>query len=331
MSVGSNETLGYENNTYPSWESSFRRSIKFNILISCQIPSVLCNLVIFYYFIRLRELQAKRHHHVVICLLICNFLIITVELPITLIYLYHGELIPSSYSLCLYWVYIKSLLFPSNAWIMAIASVQRYIFIFHKHWMNSYLKHYLPIFLPPIFLSICYFILIFFYPCQQQFDYTQAWCFGACYLYNAVIGTIDWIISSMIPVALIVIFNIILLIRVIYQKYKMRRGNAWRTTRKLSIQLFSISFLFLSIYLPFIILGLIRTWIDPLFLYGVTITYLAYVAYVVSLLMPFICLVSLPEIVTKIKELCSLTNRVEPTQQQIAITLNIRRNIQQTQ
>ncbi|CAF1031704.1 unnamed protein product [Adineta steineri] len=332
MSVdNNNETFDYEDNTYPSLESSFSRSIKFNILISCQIPSIICNLIIFFYFTRLRELQTKRHHHAVICLLICNFLIITMELPITLVYLYFGEHIPSSYSLCLYWIYINYLLFASSVWMMAIASIQRYIFIFYKHFMKSYLKHYIPIFLPPILLSIWYFVLIFFYPCQQQFDYTQLWCFGACYLYDEMIGTIDWIVSSFIPIVLTVIFNIILLLRVIYRKYKMKRGNTWRTTRKLSIQLFSISFLFLSIYLPLIIFGLIRTWIDPYFLYVFTMTYLAYVAYFVSLLMPFICLISLPEIVTKIKRLCCLNNRVEPIQQQqIAMTLITRRNIQQT-
>ncbi|CAF3857540.1 unnamed protein product [Adineta steineri] len=191
MSVDSNGTLDYEDDSYSSLESSFSRSIKFDILISCQILSILCNLIIFYYFIRLRELQAKRHHHVVICLLICHFLIITMELPVTLAYLHFGEVIPSSYSLCLYWIYMNYLLFPSSAWIMAIASIQRYIFIFHKHLMNSFLKHYIPIFLPPILLSIWYVVLIFFYPCQQQFDYTQAWCFGACYLNEGLIGTID--------------------------------------------------------------------------------------------------------------------------------------------
>ncbi|CAF1080609.1 unnamed protein product [Adineta steineri] len=113
------------------------------------------------------------------------------ELPVTLAYLHFGEVIPSSYSLCLYWIYMNYLLFPSSAWIMAIASIQRYIFIFHKHLMNSFLKHYIPIFLPPILLSIWYVVLIFFYPCQQQFDYTQAWCFGACYLNEGLIGTID--------------------------------------------------------------------------------------------------------------------------------------------
>lgn len=263
--------------------------------------------------------------------MICNFLITSMELPITLVYLHFGQLIPSSYSLCLFWIFINYLLFPASAWIMAIASIQRYIFIFHKHLMNSSFKHYIPIFLPPIFLFIWYIVLIFFYPCQQQFDYTQMWCFGACYVYQYIIGTIDWMISSVVPVLLTVIFNIVLILRVIYQKYKMQRGRTWRTTRKLAIQLLSISFLFLAIYLPLIIFGLIRLWIDPLFLFVFTMNYYAYAIYCVPLLMPLVCLISLPEIIIQMKRLCCCSNRIRPMQpQQFTLTTFSRRYMQET-
>jgi len=39
------------------------RIYKFLILVSCEIPSILCSLMIFYYFIRLTELRAKLHNH----------------------------------------------------------------------------------------------------------------------------------------------------------------------------------------------------------------------------------------------------------------------------
>ena len=265
------------------------------------------------------------------CLLICNFLITTIELPITLVYLHFGHLNPTSFSLCLFWIFANYLLFPASFWIMAVASVQRYFLIFHKHLMNTRLKHYILIFLPPIFLFIWYIVLIFFYPCQQQFDYTQAWCLSACYLYEGIIGTIDWILSSFVPIALTIIMNVLLILRVVYQKYKMQRARTWRTTRKLTIQLFSISFLFLSIYLPLTIFGLIRLWIDPYFLFVFTMVYFAYAAYLVPLLMPFVCLISLPEILTKLKKICCLSGRIEPIQpQHIPMTLITRRNMQQT-
>ncbi|CAF4433738.1 unnamed protein product, partial [Adineta steineri] len=73
--------------------------------------------------------------------------------------------------------------------------------------------------------------------------------------------------------------------------------------------------------------------INSLFLYVFTMVYyFAYASYLISLLMPFICLISLPEIITNIKRLCCLSSRVEPLQQQqITMILITRRNIQQTQ
>ncbi|UJR20151.1 hypothetical protein I4U23_023283 [Adineta vaga] len=141
-------------------------------------------------------------------------------------------------------------------------------------------------------------------------------------------GTIDWILSSFIPVVLTVIFNVLLILRVIYQKYRMRRGRTWRTTRKLALQLFSISFLFLSIYLPYVLIALIRLWFDPSFLMFFGVLYLVYIAYLVPLLMPFICLVSLPEIVLRMKKLCcsGFNNRVEAIgHRNIPMTMTSRR------
>jgi hypothetical protein len=45
----------------------------------------------------------------------------------TIVYLYFGRLIPSSSSLCLFWIFINYLLFPTSACIMVVASIQRYI------------------------------------------------------------------------------------------------------------------------------------------------------------------------------------------------------------
>ncbi|UJR20156.1 hypothetical protein I4U23_023288 [Adineta vaga] len=315
MSVASNETIFDDDgdSTSSSLETPFSRSVKFTFLLICQVASVLCSLIIFSSFARLRELQAKQHNHVVICLLICNFLIVTIELPVTLTYLHFDQLVPASNGLCFYWIFTNYFLFTSSLWVMAIASIQRYILIFHAHIMNSHLKHYTPIILPTLFLFIWYVVLIFFYSCEQQFDYTQLWCIGPCFAFQGTMGTIDWILSSFIPVVLTVIFNILLILRVVYQKYRIQHGRTWRTTRKLALQLFSISFLFLSIYLPLIIISLVRIWFDPYFLLLFGVLYMAYSVYLVPLLMPFICLISLPEIVLRMKKLCccGFNNRVE--------------------
>ncbi|CAF1305625.1 unnamed protein product [Adineta ricciae] len=326
-----NETSDYDDGTgsYPVLESSFSKKFKFSFLLACLIPSTICSLTLFYYFIRLSELHRKRHNYVIICLLVCNFLIATTELPVTLTYIHFDQLVPPSSSLCFYWIFMNYLLFPTSGWIMAIASLQRYFFIFHKQFINTHLKHYLPIALPPILLFIWYTALIFFYPCQQFFDYTQLWCIGACYVFEGTIGTIDWILSSLVPVILTIVFNIVLCVRVVYQKYKMHRGRTWRTTRKLALQIFMISFLFLGIYLPLTLFGLIRLWFDPMFLLVLTMVYFAYIVYLVPLLMPFICLISMPEITAKIKRTLHPGTRIEPTLfQQLPLTMITRRHMQ---
>jgi hypothetical protein len=249
----------------------------------------------------------------VICLLICNFLIISIDLPITLSQIYFGRLHPSSPSFCLFWIFVSYFLFPSSSWIMAVVCVQRYLLIFHRHLMNNRFVHYAPLLFVPVIFSIWYFVLVIFYPCEQQFDYTELWCNGACYLSFVVIGTIDWIFSSWISVLITIICNILLIVRVVYQKLKISRARTWQTTRKLVIQLSSISFLFVSIYLPVIIFGSIRVWKDPNFLFALTIVYLVYVSYLVPLLLPFVALLSLPEIVRRIKHrLSCFGNQVQP-------------------
>ncbi|CAF1332533.1 unnamed protein product [Adineta ricciae] len=326
LSVNNTTLVEDENSAFPTYETPLSRTIKFHCLLVFQILSILCSAIIFISFGRMRELRAKQHNHIVICLLVCNFLIISIELPVTLIYIHFGQLIPSSDKLCLYWIFTNYFLFTTSIWLTAVASIQRHILIFHAHLMNSHIKHYTPIILLPISLCIWYIVLIFFYSCEQHFDYTQPWCIGPCYTFQSVISTVDWIIGSFVPVILTVHTNIVLVVRVVYQKYRMHRGRTWRTTRKLAFQLFSISFLFLSIYLPLIIISLIRLWFNPTFLMIFGILYISYAVYLVPLLIPFICLISLPEIVLQMNKFLCFNNYVEPERpQNIPMTISSRR------
>ncbi|CAF1256308.1 unnamed protein product [Adineta ricciae] len=321
-SIATNDTIGSS-----ALETPFTRRVKFSFLITCQVPSALCSLTIFYYFIRLSELRAKKHNHAIICLLFCNFLVVTVELPITLVYLYFGQLTPAVYSLCIYWVFVNFFPYTTSFWMMAVTSIQRYLFIFHRNLVNSHLKHYTPLALPTISYGIWYTVFIFFYPCQQHVDYTQLWCMGACYAYEDVIGAVDWILSSAIPILTTIAINDLLIIRVVYQKYKIQHIHTWRITRKLVSQLLSISLLFLSIYLPITLFVLIRLWIDPSFLVTENALYFLYAGYLVPLLTPFICLISLPEIVKKIKTACFGNNAINLQQQQIPMLIVRRHHI----
>ncbi|CAF0860664.1 unnamed protein product [Adineta ricciae] len=326
MSNSTSQSIEYNN--ADSFTTSGLVRLKFSILLALEIPSVVCSLSIFLCFIRLSELRAKQHNHVVICLLISNFLTATTEIPISLTYLYNNEFIPPSNSLCFLWIFSNYIVFGSSFWIMVTASIQRYILIFYKYRLNTKFKHYFPIVFPPAFFTLWYIILICFYPCQQQFDYSQLWCSGACYGYQGLISSIDWIISSLMPVLIIVITNVVLILSVGHQKYRMQRARTWRTTRKLVIQLLPISFVYLIIYVPVNVFALIRLWFDPSFLLDFYMNIFAYFNYFGPLLMPFVCLMSMPEITAQLKNLYCFSNRVQP--QRIRFTASAQRVPQQT-
>lgn len=231
----------------------------------------------------------------------------------SLLYLNNNERIPALDSLCFLWIFSNYVLFGSSFWIMLTAAIQRYILIFYKHRLNSAAKYYIPIALPPAFFVIWYTVLICFYPCQQQFDYSQLWCSGACYGYQGLISSVDWIISSLLPVSMIVICNVALIAQVVRQKYRMQRARTWRTARKLVVQLLPISLLYLIIYVPVNTIALIRLWFDPSFLVSFYSNIFAYFNYLGPLLVPFACLMSSPEMMTQIKRLhrLGLGNQVQ--------------------
>ncbi|CAF1526705.1 unnamed protein product, partial [Rotaria sordida] len=76
----------------------------------------------------------------------------------------------------------------------------------------------------------------------------------------------------------------------------MRRTLNWRSTRKLTLQLMSISILYLLFWFPLALVSLIRIYFIPTFIDEITYYYLYYTPYLVQLLIPFVCIACLPEI-----------------------------------
>ena len=71
--------------------------------------------------------------------------------------------------------------------------------------------------------------------------------------------------ESLQPV-FIVLGNVILAIRFTQQKHSMQQENTWRKYRLMYVQLFSISALYFTIWIPFVTFSLIRLFYDPVFL-----------------------------------------------------------------
>ncbi len=62
------------------------------------------------------------------------------------------------------------------------------------------------------------------------------------------------------------------------------------------IQLVSISMLYFLVWIPFVIISLIRLFYEPLFLQDVTILLINYCLYICPLASPFISLIGLPSV-----------------------------------
>jgi phosphatidylglycerophosphate synthase len=102
---------------------------------------------------------------------------------------------------------------------------------------------------------------------------------------------------------IIIFFSIFLLVRVIRQKRYIHQRIEWRKFRKMTIQLLSISALFFFFSLPTVVISLAQVCGLPNGALGQFQLYLSFTRYFLPLLLPFVCLSSLPEVWTKLNRL----------------------------
>ncbi|CAF1517499.1 unnamed protein product [Adineta steineri] len=100
------------------------------------------------------------------------------------------------------------------------------------------------------------FYLIVFYPCEQSFDYTAYECGIPCYVKSQPIGLINEIIHIFLPVAMIIFFDVLILIRVIALKKRAlsssSTSNLWKQNSRMIMQLTAICVLTSLAWLPYV-------------------------------------------------------------------------------
>ena len=279
--------------TFPL-ETRTTRIVKFSVLLLLDVPSVLCSLFIFFCFLREQRLR-RWQNHAFVSLTVCNFLITATELPITLAFLRTGHVQAARDSFCYYWIFINYALSGVSLYLMAVASLERYILIFwsrqlHRIVFCRRLVHYVPLVSALTFSTIWYAALLVLHPCAAgtTFDYTSFVCGGACYQSSRVWATLDWILSSLTPVLLIICLNSLLLGQVVLGKRHIRQALTWRKTRKMVIQLSATVFLYLITQIPLGIISVISQF-GPMSdgLSYVTFVWLYYLPYCIYLMSPF--------------------------------------------
>lgn len=277
------------------------KQLFFYLFSLLDIPSVICILLLLYYFVHLPELRQQHYsHQMVIYLLISAFLTNIIDVPLVMSYLHkHYFIISMSHpdSFCVFWVIYQYAICSVNLWLMALLSFERYLAIFFKavvmgNKIRRFFVYYVSAAGIVLFIFFWYIYLVALYPCvQTQFDYTQIACDLSCYQIDgsALLLNLDWVIAILLPIFLTLFFTLILILHVLYQRYKishhLNQQNTWKRTRKMFLQLLPITFVFLLANMPLVIVGLLSV-SDPW--YNTTpYFYVNCISYCLPLIIPF--------------------------------------------
>ncbi|CAF1362269.1 unnamed protein product [Adineta steineri] len=310
-------------------------SIRFWSYLLLLIPSIICSLFVLYNLLFIRTLRLALNNHIFIVLLFVGLLLEVTIYPWMLFYYHFNGIWQRSVIFCQIWGFLDWGVFVLYIILLAWATIERHILIFHDRWVSTKTKrmflHYLPIVFLILYGLIFYIIIYFFSPCETMLLESPMICFFPCLLSANFIIIWDGIIHQIVTVLTIAIFSIALLVRIVWQKYRIHRAVDWRKHRKMTIQLLSTSILFVICYLPFTtvyivnLCGISRSNIQVLLNYSIFLTYLT------VLLFPFVCALSLSELRTKLIKIFKLhrqTNGIGRAPPVMRFTTNNRVGIQ---
>ncbi|CAF4073328.1 unnamed protein product [Adineta steineri] len=282
-------------------------SIRFYTYFPLLIPSIPCSIFILYHLLTKRTLRQALNNHVIILILILGLVYELTDVIWLMHYYRVGISLFQIPTFCLIWVFIDVGIFATITILVAWASIQRHILIFHDKWVSTkrgrLLFHYIPSFLFLVYPIIFYVYIFIIMDCEEPFDYEIIRCgYSFCALYDPIIGTFDSILHNIIPTFIIVTFSFLLLVRVLWQKHRLRQRIQWRNYRKMVIQLLSIASIYLFCYFPAMIVYL-------MFESNVSVSDSAFDYYFSSLffiphiimVIPFATIFSLPELQKKLK------------------------------
>jgi hypothetical protein len=298
------------NSTEPStfYDTQQTRNIKFGLFVALEPPALICNFILVYYLIVDRALRHTIHHHAILALLIVTLLTNLIELPRITNYLRVGIVFPQTDINCLIWQWCDYSLFSAVNLYMFWISVERYLLIFHGGLFTTakrrLLFHYLPLIIIIVYILFFYAVAIFIYPCELQLDFNQPLCGFPCYTTYANISLYDLIAHTIIPMSLGTLCDTSLMIRVLFRKRVglQHQGAQRRKYRKMVIQLLSISSLYLACQVPFDAVVLIQLFVNlPDWAAYMQIIYFYYLFWLLTLLLPFVCIGCLTEVTNKLK------------------------------
>jgi hypothetical protein len=269
--------------------------VKFFILLILEIPSIVLYLLIFTYIFTHRPLLKTLQNQALLILLLVNFIEASGDVPIIIHFYYLGRVSPATAAYCTWWTLFDYILNASSEILMATMSIQRHLLIFNSHMLRIRKKcilfYYLPLLFGVVYPILAYLGFILIYQCDgTQWDFESNLCgLANCYfVYSRVLGTLDWALDNGLPAIATFVSDVVLIIRVIWQKRSRQQPISWRKQRNMALQLLSISSLYLFTWLPNAIFAIIEQLTDSSLASEIQSKYVFELIYLVCLLMPWV-------------------------------------------
>jgi hypothetical protein len=280
---------------------------RFWLYFPVLIPSLVCSVFVLYHLLTDRALRRALNNHVIIVIISLGlFFQLTNVVWLIHYYRVRNALIQTT-AFCLTWVFIDTAGFATVTFLVAWASIERHILIFHDKWVSTkwgrLFIHYIPLVIFLLYPIIFYIFIIFVRSCEQPLDYGTIRCgYSYCALYIPAIGAFAGIVNGMIPTFIIATFSVLLLARVLWQKCRLHQRIQWRNYRKMAVQLLSISSIYFVLYFPVVIIDVMYTSgvslsDNVLNYYGASFYFTPHIV----MLIPLVSAVSLPELRAKLK------------------------------
>ena len=276
--------------------------VKFYLYLILQIAAIFVTLFIFVFFAMHRALLKAPQNHGILLLLAVNLVQLLFNMPIILHFYNSGFVNPPTSLHCIWWTYFEYTIYAINGYLLGTIGIQRHMFIFNQHFLrNTWMRvvlHYLPLTFCVVYPSVFYIFAIVTYACDSNpWDYTKKLCgYGNCYLvYDKFLGTFDLFVNNCLPVLMDIVASMLLIGRVFMRKNRTGQSIRGRQQRRMLVQLFCLSSLYLVCWTPFLVVIFVNVLQDPLFMNDIQMDYFSDMLYFVYFLLPWLCLGFFPE------------------------------------
>lgn len=276
-------------------QADLSHSLQFWLLLGFGVPSLICSLLILCQYLFDQARRRALHNHMVLLIIMTNILLIITDLAWMLDSFRHsGRVLSPTPAFCMIWWFLDYSLYTTQTVILAWASIERHLLIFHSHLMSTrrkrFLYHYLPPALLVLYMMLFYAWVMFIPPCENQYNFNAESCGSdPCYAHVRFLGLWDALVNSVLPTLTIAVFSVALLYRTVVHKRRLGQANQRRKLRHMSIQLLTLAGVYLFLNFPFAIIMLVQliSKTGPQTGFGAQL-YVFFLTYSVTLSLPFV-------------------------------------------